>query len=86
MIPQWRTDGYHVSLFFLRLQSVELAISRVRQRVLAGGHGIPEHTIRRRFTAGLNNFDRLYKPAVSEWALYDNSGISPYLIEAGSNP
>ncbi len=86
MIPQWRTDGYHVSLFFLRLQSVELAVSRVRQRVLAGGHDIPEHTIRRRFTAGLNNFDRLYKPAVSEWALYDNSGISPYLIEAGSNP
>ena len=86
MIPQWRTDGYHVSLFFLRLQSVELAISRVRQRVLAGGHDIPEHTIRRRFTAGFNNFDRLYKPAVNEWALYDNSGISPYLIEAGSNP
>ena len=27
--------------------------------------------------AGLRNFEYLYKPAVDEWALYDNSGEKP---------
>lgn len=83
LIPSWGSDGYTVKLFFLRLASPELAIARVRQRVREGGHNIPEPVIRRRFTAGLRNFENLYKPAVDEWALYDNSGSEPVLIEEG---
>ncbi|ADJ27170.1 zeta toxin family protein [Nitrosococcus watsonii] len=83
LIPNWRSDGYTVKLFFLRLASPELAIARVRQRVREGGHNIPEPVIRRRFTAGLRHFENLYKPAVDEWALYDNSGSEPVLIEEG---
>ena len=41
--------GYVVSLVYLRLGSAEEAIMRVRKRVDAGGHSIPEDTIRRRF-------------------------------------
>jgi len=51
-ISQWRNLGYHVSLFFLGLPSVELAIARVAERVRQGGHNIPEPVIRRRFIAG----------------------------------
>ena len=83
MIPDWRKRGYMIKLFFLRLASPELAIARVEQRVLEGGHSIPEPVIRRRFGAGLLNFERLYKPLVDEWALYDNSGTEPLLIEEG---
>ena len=57
-IPVWQKKGYTVKLFFLRLDSPELAIARVRQRVKEGGHNVPEDTIRRRFTAGLRNFER----------------------------
>lgn len=81
LIPDWRAEGYVVKLFFLRLASPELAIARVRQRVREGGHNIPEPVIRRRFSAGLRNFEKLYKPAVDEWALYDNSASKPILIE-----
>ena len=81
LIPGWQADGYIVKLFFLRLASPELAIARVRQRVREGGHNIPEPVIRRRFKAGLRNFEKLYKPAVDEWALYDNSASEPILIE-----
>lgn len=63
-IPEWQKLGFCVKLFFLRLQSPELAISRVRQRVKAGGHNIPEPVIRRRFKMGLSNLDMLYKPLV----------------------
>ncbi len=81
IIPEWQEMGYRIKLFFLHLHSPELAIARVRQRVKAGGHNVPEHVIRRRFKAGLHNLDTLYKPLVDEWAVYDNSGKTPELIE-----
>jgi predicted ABC-type ATPase len=43
--------GYESHLLYLWLPAVELAIERVRTRVEAGGHDVPEETIRRRFTA-----------------------------------
>lgn len=82
-IPVWQEKGYKVELFFLRLDSPELAIARVRQRVKEGGHNVPEGTIRRRFISGLRNFEEIYKPMVDEWALYDNSSRTPMLIEEG---
>lgn len=75
--------GYHVSLFFLSLPSVELAVARVAERVRQGGHNIPEPVIRRRFDAGRKNFERFYRDAVDAWALYDNSGNEPVLIGWG---
>lgn len=84
-IPGWQGQGYVVKLFFLRLSSTELAIARVRQRVREGGHNVPEPVIRRRFAAGLANFEQLYKPVVDEWAEYDNSGKEPVLIAEGVN-
>jgi predicted ABC-type ATPase len=83
LIPGWQMDGYIVKLFFLKLGSPELAIARVRQRVREEGHNVPSPIIHRRFTAGLRNFENLYKPVVDEWALYDNSESEPVLIEEG---
>ena len=82
-ISAWREQGFMVKLFFLRLASPELAIARVRQRVKAGGHNVPEETIPRRFVSGLRNFEKIYKPIVDEWALYDNSSRMPILVEEG---
>jgi len=84
-IRRWRDAGYRVTLFFLSLSSPEIAISRVAQRVRQGGHDIPEEIIRRRFTAGHENFELLHKPIVTEWFLYDNGGDEPILLEAGEN-
>jgi predicted ABC-type ATPase/DNA-binding XRE family transcriptional regulator len=83
-IQLWQKQGYTIKLFFLRLNSPELAIARVHQRVREGGHNVPEQTIRRRFTAGIRNFEEIYKPIVDEWALYDNSSSTPILIEEGA--
>ena len=81
MIPQWQAAGYHVKLIFLALPSVEMAIARVAERVRQGGHNIPEEVIRRRFTAGRTNFDKLYQSLVDSWALYDNAGDEPQLLD-----
>lgn len=67
--------GYAVHVFYLWLPSPDLAVERVRHRVKAGGHHVPEATIRRRFWRSLVNFDRLYRPIVTNWRLYDGSRL-----------
>jgi predicted ABC-type ATPase len=68
-IPLWRALGYHVSLIYLRLNSVEDSIARVQRRLDAGGHGIPEETIRRRFNKSVRYLETIYKPLVDAWYL-----------------
>ncbi len=82
-IPLWQSKGYHITLIFLTLPDAETAIARVARRVQQGGHHIPEDVIRRRFSAGLKNFENLYKDLVDHWALYDNAGQRPILLQAG---
>ncbi|EQD46341.1 hypothetical protein B1B_12663, partial [mine drainage metagenome] len=68
-IPRWRALGYHVTLVFLSLPNADMAVQRMTDRVTQGGHAIPEAVIRRRFDAGLRNFEGVYKPLVNAWAL-----------------
>jgi predicted ABC-type ATPase len=84
-IPQWRAMGYKVSLFFLALPNVETTIARVAERVRQGGHDIPVPVIRRRFIAGGRNFEQRYCAVVDDWAVYDNSGDDPEILEWGEN-
>jgi predicted ABC-type ATPase len=84
-ILQWKLLGYHITLVFLSLPNAEFAIARVAARVAAGGHNIPEATIRRRFKSGINNFHHIYKALADSWALYDNSQEQPILIEKGTS-
>lgn len=69
-IKTWQQLGYRVVLIFLRLPSAEHAVDRVRRRVAAGGHDIPEDTIRRRFNQGLDYLERHYKPIVDVWYVF----------------
>lgn len=85
-IARWRAAGYRVELIFLRLASAQEALARVAQRVKQGGHHIPEAVIRRRFAAGLDNLSHHYAPAVDAWALYDNSGEEPILLNWSEAP
>jgi predicted ABC-type ATPase len=71
-IPVWRQLGYRTALTYLRLSNVEMSLQRVRKRVAAGGHGIPEDVIRRRFDKSADYFQRIYKPIVDEWYVWDS--------------
>lgn len=80
ILDSMKMGGYRVVLFFLWLPSPEVAISRVQNRVREGGHYIPVEVIRRRYSAGLQNFFRLFRPILDEWSLYDASCLTPKLI------
>jgi len=82
-IPQWQALGYRVSLYFLRLRGVEIALDRVATRVKQGGHFIAEDVIKRRYRVGWDNFQSIYAPLVNNWVVYDNSERQPLLIEWG---
>ncbi len=71
-ISLWRSVGYRVSLIYLRLPDVVASIRRVSRRVAGGGHNIPEATIRRRFALSLEYLNKLYKPIVDEWYVWDS--------------
>ena len=76
--------GYTVTLLYFWLNSPELAIQRVRARVEAGGHDIPEETIRRRYKVGIDYFFHDYAPICERWILADNSQIPFRVIAEGS--
>ena len=78
-----RASGYDVQLVFLWLPSADFAVERVVDRVRAGGHNVPEETVRRRYRAGLRNFFNLYEPLASVWRLYDTSSPDPRLVAEG---
>ena len=80
-IALWQKLGYQVKLWFLSLPNEDAAVSRVALRVAQGGHNIPEDVIRRRFKAGLENFHNGYSKVVNSWALYDNYGLQPKLLD-----
>jgi len=71
-IPAWKKQGYDVALIYLRLPNVEASIERVRRRVAAGGHDVPEAVVRQRFAKSSEYFEKLYKPVVDEWYVWDS--------------
>ena len=81
---QAQSAGYTVTLLYFWLNSPDMAVERVRARVEAGGHNIPEETIRRRYSRGIYYFFNLYAPISERWILADNSQIPFRVIAEGS--
>ncbi|VVS99152.1 zeta toxin family protein [Hoeflea sp. EC-HK425] len=80
-----KAAGFSVGLYYTALDSVETNIERVRQRVLKGGHNIPEDDIRRRHRGSLAKLSAALKIA-DEVVLVDNSGLEPlevFVITSG---
>lgn len=64
--------SHDVLMWFCGLSSPELHIVRVKARVAAGGHDIPEATIRERYPRALENLIVLM-PCLTRLKVYDNS-------------
>lgn len=82
-LKAWKRAGYHVEIVYLRLDSYQLALRRIESRVRQGGHNVPREEVLRRFARGWENFQNTYRPLADSWAVYDNSGASPQLLQEG---
>lgn len=65
-------DGAEVHVWYAGLATPELHLRRIKARVAAGGHDIPEAKVRERFDASRSNLVRLM-PHLASLRLYDNS-------------
>lgn len=71
-------EGYTILLLFIGLDRLEVSRARVLQRVLAGGHGVPDRKIRERFPRTFDNLRRAIG-FVDRVVLFDNSSFDePY--------
>lgn len=84
LIREARAMGYTVSLLYFWLNSPYVAVERVKARVRAGGHSIPEETIIRRYQGGIRNFFKIYQPICDNWLLINNMRETPLLIARGT--
>ena len=82
-LKSWKRDGYRIDIVYLKLSSSRLALRRIAARVRQGGHNVPPADVVRRFVRGWDNFQRFYRTLADSWAVYDNSGRAPQLLEKG---
>jgi predicted ABC-type ATPase len=82
-LKSWKRAGYRIDIVYLKLSSSRLALRRVAARVRQGGHYVPQADVVRRFVRGWDNFQRVYRSLADSWAVYENSGRVPKLLEKG---
>jgi len=80
-IKRWKSQGYEIIIYYLKLPSVDIAIERVKLRVAQGGHNVPEQDIKRRFDRSWINFEKIYKPLAHSWIVFDTSGKVPVVFD-----
>ena len=81
MMLDAKSRGFEVRLVYIGTESVEINLARIRNRVLTGGHDVPEKDVRRRYQRSLEN-----PPVAIERAddsiLFDNSTSDGYRLVA----
>ncbi len=56
LFKRLKKKKYNLYLFYLWIPTPELAIARIRDRVVEGGHDVSEEDVKRRFYRGTYNF------------------------------
>lgn len=72
-IKKFKEKGYETSIVFIFVEKPSVSIERIRERVLKGGHNVPDEDVIRRFSRSKNNFWSIYKNLVENWFLVFNS-------------
>jgi predicted ABC-type ATPase len=83
-LQTWKQAGYRIEIVYLRLGTTQLALRRIASRVRQGGHNVPRVDVVRRFSRSWENFQGVYRGLADSWAVYDNSGDEPRLLEKSS--
>ncbi|MBQ8223125.1 MAG: zeta toxin family protein [Bacteroidales bacterium] len=83
LVRKAQSKGYSVHLVFFWLETPELAIQRVAERVSKGRHNIPLDVIQRRYVGGINNLFNIFMKEVDVWTIYDNSSNPRVFVAKG---
>lgn len=78
-IKKAKNLGYKINLYYIGVESPEIAIKRVSRRVKLGGHGIPDDVIRNRYYKSLKNLQAIL-PICDNIYVYDNTTIQTNIL------
>jgi predicted ABC-type ATPase len=79
MMLEANNRGFEIVLVYLGTENVEINLARIRNRVLAGGHDVPEADVRRRYRRSFENLAIAIKRA-DHAILFDNSTEDGYRL------
>jgi predicted ABC-type ATPase len=82
-VDRMNEAGFVTRIAFVFVDSADLCVRRVQERVRKGGHFVPEDDIRRRYVRSKENFWTLYRPKVDRWILFRNTGESLQRVAVG---
>ncbi len=84
VIKEAKKQSFSVTIIYLFLETKTENIYRVKNRVLKGGHAVPEADIIRRYYRGRKLFWDIYKDMSDKWLLFFN-GDDNFEIVADMN-
>ncbi len=73
LIRRLKANDYVVTIIYLFLETPDICVHRVQQRVLKGGHYVPPEDVIRRFHRSKINFWVWYRKMADRWYIYYNS-------------
>lgn len=79
VLREAKTRGFRTALYFVATESPSLNVARVAQRVLLGGHDVPEDRIRQRYVRTLDLLPQALEQADLA-DLFDNTHGAPALL------
>ena len=80
LVERLRLQGWRVELIYLALPSAEMSALRVAERVVHGGHNIPQADILRRFPRSLRHLLEDFSPRVDRCTCFMNHAVRPVLV------
>lgn len=81
MMADARIRGFEVVLVYIGTENVEINLARIKNRVLAGGHDVPESDVRRRYQRSFKNL-LIAMQRADHTILFDNSTEEGYRLIA----
>lgn len=84
-VKRAKDAGFITKMTYVAITNVEQSVERVKSRVAAGLHGVPENKIRDRWSRSLDNLAE-FVPLIDELIVYDNSDYKqPVLVGCKRN-
>ncbi|MCI0471682.1 MAG: AAA family ATPase, partial [Candidatus Aminicenantes bacterium] len=84
LIQAARDKNFFVQIIYIFLENPDTCIERIKERVLKGGHNVPDKDVIRRYHRSKKNFWTLYKNLADKWFIMYNSEFHFTEVAIGS--
>ena len=83
IIEDFKKNNYHITVFFIYLDTPEEAVKRIGVRINKEGHYVSKDVVYRRYVRSIRNFWFVYRNLANTWILINNSRDTPFLVAYG---